>query len=120
MSNNFLISIIQIIIILFDKYYTIIINNWQLFRKILNFLKKKDLKNSREAVSDNAPKSSIKNTLSGSQSVPLKRRSIEAEVNQSPSRKLSKLSLNETKDPTFKTGKLFLFILISTILYVLH
>jgi hypothetical protein len=111
MSNNFLISIIQIIIILIDNYYTIIINNWQLLR---NFLKKKDLKISREAVSDNAPKSSIKNTLAGSQSVPLKRRSIEAEMTQSPSRKLSKLSVNETKDPTFKTGKLLLFILIST------
>ena len=65
----------------------------------LNFLKKKEPKISSEALlvsSVNAPKKSIKNTLAGSQSVPLKRKSIEVPITKSPSRKLSRTCFNET------------------------
>ena len=45
---------------------------------------------------DLVPKEANKITYTGSQSVPLKRKSIEPQITKSPARKLSKQCLNET------------------------
>ena len=67
----------------------------------LNFLKKKPSKISSEALpsvngNDLGPIEAKNKTFAGSQSVPLKRKSIEPQITKSPTRKLSKQCLNET------------------------